>query len=108
MKYGGKADSLLFLVNNGILVPSFFIITKEDYIKFLIDNNIYKRIEELFANKKYDDIKNLLMKQPITKELSKKIAIELPKLNGKLYAVRSSANNEDGKEKSFAGQYDSF
>lgn len=108
MKYGGKADSLLFLVNNGILVPSFFIITKEDYIKFLIDNNIYKRIEELFDNKKYDDIKNLLMKQPITKDLSKKISIELPKLKGKLYAARSSANNEDGKDKSFAGQYDTF
>ena len=42
MKYGGKADSLLFLVNNGILVPSFFIITKEDYIKFLIVSNIKK------------------------------------------------------------------
>ena len=25
MKYGGKADSLLYLVDNNVLVPSFFI-----------------------------------------------------------------------------------
>ena len=108
MKYGGKADSLLYLVDNNVLVPSFFIITKEDYIKFLIDNSIYDEVERLFNNKKYVEIKKLIMEQSITNDLSKKISSELPKLDGKVYAIRSSANNEDGKNKSFAGQYDSF
>ena len=48
------------------------------------------------------------MKQSITSKLAKKISQELPKLDSNLYAVRSSASNEDGKDKSFAGQYDTF
>ena len=37
MKYGGKANSLLYLASNNILVPKFFIISKDDYIQFLTD-----------------------------------------------------------------------
>ena len=108
MRYGGKADSLLYLTSNNILVPKFFIVSKNDYIQFLIDNNIYKKIEELFIEKKYKEIKDIIMKQDITNGLANKIALELPKLDSHLFAVRSSASNEDGKDKSFAGQYDTF
>ncbi len=108
MSFGGKADSLLYLVNNNILVPKFLIITKDDYIDFLISNNIYEKISQLFVDKKYQEIKDLIMKQSITSKLAKKISQELPKLDSNLYAVRSSASNEDGKDKSFAGQYDTF
>ena len=108
MRYGGKADSLLYLTSNNILVPKFFIVSKNDYIQFLIDNNIYKKIEELFIEKKYKEIKDIIMKQDITNGLANKIALELPELNSHLYAIRSSASNEDGKDKSFAGQYDTF
>ena len=45
MKYGGKADSLLFLRENKILVPNFFIITKEDYTNFLTKNKIDAEIK---------------------------------------------------------------
>lgn len=108
MKYGGKANSLLYLASNNILVPKFFIISKDDYIQFLTDNNIYKKIEELFTKKKYKKIKDIIMKQDINSGLANKIALELPELNSHLYAIRSSASNEDGKDKSFAGQYDTF
>ena len=108
MKYGGKANSLLYLASNNILVPKFFIIGKDDYIQFLTDNNIYKKIEELFIDKKYKDIKDLLMNQDITYNLSKKLDFELSKMNSNFFAIRSSASNEDGKDKSFAGQYDTF
>ena len=108
MRYGGKADSLLYLTSNNILVPKFFIVSKNDYIQFLIDNNIYKKIEELFIEKKYKEIKDIIMKQDITNGLANKIALELPKLDSHLFAIRSSASNEDGKDKSFAGQYDTF
>ena len=108
MRYGGKADSLLYLTSNNILVPKFFIVSKNDYIQFLIDNNIYKKIEELFIEKKYKEIKDIIMKQDITNGLANKLALELPELNSHLYAIRSSASNEDGKDKSFAGQYDTF
>ena len=108
MKYGGKANSLLYLASNNILVPKFFIIGKDDYIQFLTDNNIYKKIEELFTKKKYKKIKDIIMKQDINSGLANKLALELPELNSHLYAIRSSASNEDGKDKSFAGQYDTF
>lgn len=108
MRYGGKADSLLYLTSNNILAPKFFIVSKNDYIQFLIDNNIYKKIEELFIEKKYKEIKDIIMKQDITNGLANKIALELPKLDSNLFAIRSSASNEDGKDKSFAGQYDTF
>lgn len=108
MKYGGKANSLLYLASNNILVPKFFIISKDDYIQFLTDNNIYKKIEELFTKKKYKKIKDTIMKQDINSGLANKLALELPELNSHLYAIRSSASNEDGKDKSFAGQYDTF
>ena len=48
------------------------------------------------------------MKQDINSGLANKLALELPELNSHLYAIRSSASNEDGKDKSFAGQYDTF
>ena len=108
MKYGGKANSLLYLASNNILVPKFFLISKDDYIQFLTDNNIYKKIEELFTKKKYKKIKDIIMKQDINSGLANKLALELPKLNSHLFAIRSSASNEDGKDKSFAGQYDTF
>ena len=108
MKYGGKANSLLYLASNNILVPKFFLISKDDYIQFLTDNNIYKKIEELFTKKKYKKIKDIIMKQDINSGLANKLALELPELNSHLYAIRSSASNEDGKDKSFAGQYDTF
>ena len=108
MKYGGKSNSLLYLASNNILVPKFFIIGKDDYIQFLTDNNIYKKIEELFTKKKYKKIKDIIMIQDINSGLANKLALELPELNSHLYAIRSSASNEDGKDKSFAGQYDTF
>ena len=108
MKYGGKAESLLFLEQNKILVPEFFIITEEDYINFLIKNKIYSEIKTLFLNKQYKKIKELINKQQITKDLKEKIKKNILKINSNLYAVRSSATNEDGENKSYAGQYDSF
>lgn len=108
MKYGGKAESLLFLEQNKILVPEFFIITEEDYINFLIKNKIYSEIKTLFLNKQYKKIKELINKQQIPKDLKEKIEKNILKINSNLYAVRSSATNEDGENKSYAGQYDSF
>ena len=108
MKYGGKADSLLYLQENKILVPDFFIITKNDYINFLKNNEIYSKIKILFEKQEYKKIKELIQQQNITIDLKKKIEDNTLKLNSKFYAVRSSATNEDGKTKSFAGQYDSF
>ena len=87
MKYGGKANSLLYLASNNILVPKFFIITKDDYIMFLKANKIYTTIRDLSLEKKYQSIKELIMKQDINKELEVKIDRELPLLNGIKFAV---------------------
>ncbi len=103
--YGGKANSLINLKNNNINVPDFFVISSKEFLDFLESNSLVERINELLKYKKYDDIKDGIMKAEMKKELEEKIKINFGKLNTQFVSVRSSAENEDGTEKSFAGQY---
>lgn len=59
--YGGKANSLLKLKENKINIPEFFIIDEQEYIQFLNDNYLVKKIESLFEEKKNEEIiRNIL------------------------------------------------
>lgn len=69
MSNGGKASSLIRLVEGGFLIPPFFV------------------CDDTWTNK----------------EIIEKINLELPTIQ--YFAVRSSAENEDSKEKSFAGHF---
>ncbi len=80
--YGGKADGLIFLLRKGFNVPPFFIIP---------DSCIRKIISQKWSSEK-----------TIEEWMDK----ERPERNS-LWAVRSSAEIEDGKEKSFAGIFTS-
>ena len=79
---GGKAKGLNFLLTNGLETPTYYVI---DYnsIRALID--------------KPDQLEHALI------AWETKYAIS----SNDLWAVRSSAANEDGSEKSFAGQFTS-
>lgn len=103
--YGGKANSLLKLKNNGFNVPNFFVIDSDCYLEFLKSNNIYQEIISLIKDNRYEEIEKLIMDGVFDKSLEKKIYDDFLKLNSKYVSVRSSAINEDGKEKSYAGQY---
>lgn len=78
---GGKAHHLLQLMNKGISIPPFWVIPFSKINEIGIDN--------LENN---DEIKNWVNSLP----------------SDKTFAVRSSANNEDGSESSFAGQFHSY
>lgn len=106
--YGGKADSLLNLKTKGFNVPDFFIIGMDEYKEFLESNNLLEQIKGLLVSDRRDDIKGLLLKSNISSELEKRIRERFNGLDSNLVSVRSSALNEDGKSKAFAGQYDSY
>lgn len=106
--FGGKADSLLKLQAHGFLIPDFFVIDVKDYQNFLEENHILETIQELLINDKRDQIPSLIIQGKVSKQFENKIKENLNKLSCSLVSVRSSALNEDGKNKAFAGQYDSY
>lgn len=118
-KVGGKSASLGELLRAGIPVPDGFTTTVDAYFKYLADNDIAERIYEALAGVDISDdkaldeasrfIRILLMNTPLPIGLSKAIKRELAKLGvNARYAVRSSANAEDGDDASFAGQQETF
>lgn len=99
--FGGKANSLLKLVENNFNVPRFYIITSKAYQEFLKYNHI----------ESFDDLVKLkeeIEEANFPKTLEDEIFDYWEKYNFDKTAVRSSASNEDGQDKSFAGQYRTF
>lgn len=99
--FGGKANSLLKLVENNFNVPRFYIITSKAYQEFLKFNHI-ESFDDLVKLKKEIEEANF------PKTLEDEIFDYWEKYNFDKTAVRSSASNEDGQDKSFAGQYRTF
>ena len=106
--YGGKADSLLNLKSKGYRVPDFFVVSIDDYKQFLEENNLLEIIKKLLKENKRDEIKLIIKESKINDKLKNQIGEKFEKLNSEFVSVRSSALNEDGKSKAFAGQYDSY
>lgn len=105
---GGKANSLKILKENGLNVPNFFVISREEFQKFIVENNLENVVLDLLQKHKYNEVKNLILQTKVSKNFENEIFSQFNKLNSKTVAVRSSAQNEDGKEKSFAGQFETF
>ena len=106
--FGGKANSLMRLKEEKFLVPDFFVIDVNEYIEFLKFNSLYDKIKELVNQNKYSLIKKRIINAKFNNTLKNKIKKYFEKLECTLVSVRSSALNEDGQEKSFAGQYNTF
>lgn len=99
--YGGKANSLLKLVSNGINIPKFFILSSHAYQSFLEFNQIS-------LAKNYQNIKESIDKAIFPEDLKEEIYNLWDEYHFIKASIRSSASNEDGHEKSFAGQYETF
>jgi pyruvate,water dikinase len=80
---GGKAKGLAFLLSKGLNVPAFYVLVNKD-IKAIMENA--------------DLLKLVITDWEIEHQIS----------DTDLWAVRSSAADEDGSEKSFAGQFTSI
>lgn len=79
---GGKAKGLSFLISNGLTIPEFYVIDFESVKSIFSDEN---QLDTAIAN----------------------WATENQISDNTLWAVRSSAADEDGSKKSFAGQFTS-
>lgn len=107
-KVGGKAHALLRLCTLALNIPEFFVITTDAFKDFLRINNIELDIATLFQKKDYRSIRNLIMEQEIPDVIWAEIFRAYNLLDMEVVSVRSSALLEDGKLKSFAGQFDSY
>jgi len=105
---GGKANSLIKLKQLGLPVPEFFVIPASYFEEYTRSNGIYEEIQKLLKECKYEEIKQKIMGGSYTENMTREILVKLKENDFQEYSVRSSANNEDGKIKSFAGQYETF
>jgi pyruvate,water dikinase len=125
---GGKnaslGEMLFYLKEQNILIPNGFVLTKNAFEQFFSYNNLFIEIDKLFNNYKYNNIDELFLK---SKEIEKKIIdssfpiylidqikISIKKLEEEnfikniSFAIRSSSNDEDSENNSFAGQQNSY
>jgi pyruvate,water dikinase len=103
---GGKASALANLAGLGLPIPSWFAITPDAFFK-----SLSKHRRKGLENATEDDLIARLVsevspKKTILAEIARAVC-ELCPAEGRL-AVRSSANDEDSPQYSFAGQLDSF
>lgn len=97
--FGSKIDNLIKLQENGFNVPKFEILKFDDCIKnkHIIEEIITRNLENKELSKK---LKGFIEENTV-------LNLDKTKFNKK-YAVRSSANIEDGIVNSFAGQFDTY
>ncbi|MFX0059452.1 MAG: PEP/pyruvate-binding domain-containing protein [Candidatus Heimdallarchaeota archaeon] len=119
--YGGKGSNLLKLYHGGFNVPPGFIINSESFKLFLNKSSIESKISQILS-KKYqpkdimqisNKIQNLFLKAKIPTIIITEIEEAYNKTREEFgervsLAVRSSANIEDTKEFSFAGQAETY
>jgi pyruvate,water dikinase len=125
---GGKnaslGEMLLYLKDKNILIPEGFILDKQIFEEFIFQNKLNQEIYVLFFECIDDSIETLSYK---SKAIEKKILDGvfpkniIDKINEKYnyviaqnypnpisFAIRSSSNDEDGQNNSFAGQQNSY
>ena len=112
---GGKGYSLAILMNNGFNVPKGFVVVSQAFFDYLKYNGSLEKVrklsEEINENnfqEKSKEIRNLILKGSIPKEIKEEIREGLEKLKVEYVAVRSSAVSEDSLKASFAGLHDTF
>lgn len=119
---GGKGANLGEMASFGIPVPKGFIVTSQAYSDFLDENELLPKIKESLydldttdpqtINEASQNVKRLILKGTISKEISQEIINAYLKqgrlLKHALVAIRSSATAEDLPDASFAGQQATF
>ncbi len=115
---GSKASNLSKLIQRDFPVPNGFVVKINAYDLFLMNNNLIEFIQKSVESIDYDnieslnscvkEIRNLIEKGSIPRELIDEIKSKLAKFSSHSVAVRSSATAEDLPIASFAGQYDTY
>ena len=110
---GNKGKFLCVMNQAGFCVPDGVILDGEEYKKFIEENSIALRIEELLSGINDDNIKSI--SEQIRELFDEKVLSDatIRLLQGGIdessyYAVRSSGTKEDMEDYSFAGQYQTY
>ncbi len=117
--FGGKAFSLNFLLKKGIPVPKTVVIKTSAHKIFLESNNFipfHIIAQSVYENdESIDSLKNIMKDESlkyvnarIPEILNTQINNFIAKTKNDLFAIRSSANCEDGVDRAWAGQFNSF
>jgi phosphohistidine swiveling domain-containing protein len=99
---GGKAKHLLTLTINGFNVPKWCVIPENYFINLLAKNKI--DVNSISVEELKKEIENIIIDEGVLNDINTSLNIKPTDY----FAVRSSANDEDGASSSFAGQYDSY
>jgi len=118
---GGKGSNLIKLFNLGIKTPLGFIVNTNSYTKFLKESHLKDELDLLlkktYAPNEVLELSNKINDFFIDSEVPKVITEEIKRVFSQhneqfgervSFAVRSSANIEDSKDFSFAGQAESY
>ena len=106
--YGGKANSLIRLVEIGLPVPEFFVVPASYFYNYVNHNSLEDVITNLIKNKEYSKAKDIILNATFPTDMANEIFSMVDGLDLSEMSVRSSASNEDGESKSFAGQYNTY
>lgn len=115
---GGKGASLGEMTRAGLKVPPGFVVLASAFDRFLKETNLDAEIEARLkiVNKKdlntvdraSNEIRAILAKTKMPKDLETEILTNFKKLKTKFVAVRSSATSEDSKTASWAGELETY
>ncbi len=118
MTAGGKGASLAELTHYNIPVPPGFVVLSDAYEKFLEENELSSKIENILTATDFaatesceyasHKIQTLIVNASIPESIANEVRIGFQELNTKYVAVRSSATAEDSSSAAWAGQLDTF
>ncbi|PWT86726.1 MAG: phosphoenolpyruvate synthase, partial [Acidobacteria bacterium] len=101
---GGKGHALAWMTAKDLPVPAWFALSPDAFVQSLTAAQ-----QAVIQRGTIDEIGDMLADLAPAPEVLAEVSEALRKLpSGRLYAVRSSAADEDSGERSFAGQLDSF
>lgn len=106
---GGKAAALATLADAGLPVPPWFVVTADALAVSLGEERLAELADESDPAMLRETLRRLSLSPEVATAIETAVAQVAPDDGGGgCVAVRSSAADEDGQEKSFAGQFDSF
>lgn len=115
---GGKGASLGEMTNAKIPVPPGFVLLAPAFDRFLEETDLTQEVGAMLDRVNYKDInsvdgasaeiRNLISRAPMPKDLQKDLMTEFKKLKAKFVAVRSSATAEDSSSASWAGELETY
>ena len=101
---GGKARSLAQLIALNVCVPDGVVITCAGLEWFLERSGLRSLVDK---EADASEIRSLILAAPMPPELDQQVRAAVHALGAGPFVVRSSAVGEDGRNMSFAGQFDS-